>query len=87
VVGADVEPVAEFITDGRNGLLTPPLDPKRLSERILEVLEDERLARRLRSGARRFAERHLDMAAHIAAYEATIAELTGKNAGRVAAAE
>jgi glycosyltransferase involved in cell wall biosynthesis len=77
VIGADVEPVAEFITDRRNGLLTSPLDPKRLSERILEVLEDERLARRLRSGARRFAEHHLDMAAHLAAYEATIAELTG----------
>ena len=77
VIGADVEPVAEFITDGRNGLLTPALDPRRLVERILEALEDERLAKRLRAGARRFAERHLDMAAHIAAYEATIAELTG----------
>jgi len=77
VIGADVEPVREFITDGRNGLLTPPLDPKRLSELILEVLEDDRLARRLRSGARRFAERHLDMAHHIAAYEAIIGELTG----------
>jgi glycosyltransferase involved in cell wall biosynthesis len=77
VIGADVEPVAEFITDGRNGLLTPALDPRRLAERVLEVLEDGRLAKRLRSGARRFAERHLDMATHIAAYEETIAELTG----------
>jgi glycosyltransferase involved in cell wall biosynthesis len=77
VIGSDVEPVAEFIADGRNGLLTPPLDPRRLAERLLEVLEDERLAKRLRAGARRFAERHLDMAAHIAAYESTIAELTG----------
>jgi glycosyltransferase involved in cell wall biosynthesis len=87
VIGADVEPVREFITDGRNGLLAPPLDPKRLGELILTVLEDDRLARRLRSGARRFAERHLDMATHIAAYEAIIGELTGttREVARVAA--
>jgi len=87
VIGADVEPVREFITHGRNGLLTPALDPKRLSEAILEVLEDDRLSRRLRTGARRFAERHLDMADHISAYEAVIGELTGTTtaAPRVAA--
>jgi len=77
VIAADVEPVREFVTDGRNGLLTPALDPKRLGERILELLEDDRLTRRLRSAARRYAERNLDMATHIAAFEAIIAELTG----------
>ncbi len=77
VVGADVEPVREFITHGRNGLLTPALDSKRLAEVVLELLEDDRLSRRLRTGARRYAERHLDMADHISAYEAVIGELTG----------
>jgi glycosyltransferase involved in cell wall biosynthesis len=78
VVGADVEPVREFVIDGRTGLLTPALDPECLVERILRVLDDDRLSRRLRSGARRYAERHLDMASHIAAYEARISELTGR---------
>ncbi len=78
IVGADVDPVREFITDGRSGLITPGLDAKRVSERVLELLEDDRLSRRLREGARRYAERHLDVTAHIAAYETTIAELTGR---------
>ena len=78
IIGADVEPVREFITDGRTGLLTPCLDPKRLSERILELLEDDKLSKRIRAGARKYAEEHLDMDKHIAAYEAIIAELTGK---------
>lgn len=78
VVASDIEPVREFVTDGLTGLLTPALDPQRLAERLLEVLEDDRLSRRLRTGARRYAERHLDVADHIAAYEATIRELTGR---------
>ncbi|MCW3477595.1 glycosyltransferase [Limobrevibacterium gyesilva] len=84
IVGADVEPVREFLTDGRTGLLTPCLDPKRLSRRILELLEDDRLGRRLRIGARKHAEAHLDMANHIAAYEATIRDLTGREVSRAA---
>jgi glycosyltransferase involved in cell wall biosynthesis len=78
VIGADVDPVREFITDERTGLLAPCLDSGRVAERVLEVLDDARLNRRLRAGARRHAEQHLDMASHIAAYEATIAELTGR---------
>jgi glycosyltransferase involved in cell wall biosynthesis len=84
VVAADVEPVREFVTDRRTGLLTPGLDPKQLSQNILALLEDDKLNRRLRAGVRRYAEQHLDMASHIAAYEAVIAELTGTEAVRKA---
>ncbi|CAH2599406.1 Glycosyltransferase [Rhodovastum atsumiense] len=77
MVAADVEPVREFVTDGRNGLLTPMLDPAALADNILRVLEDEKLNRRLRSGARRYAERTLDMNIHLAAFAARVAELTG----------
>jgi glycosyltransferase involved in cell wall biosynthesis len=77
VIGADVAPVREFITDGRNGLLTPALDPKRLAERVLEVLETPKLARRLSQGARSYAERRLAMEIHVAAFEQRIAEVAG----------
>ncbi len=77
VVGADVEPVMEFITDGKNGLLTPTLDPKRLAERVLDLLEHPRLSARIRKGARRYAETHLSMEAYLAAYDARIAEIVG----------
>ncbi len=78
VVGADVEPVAEFITHGENGLLVPGLDPEAVAEAVLGALADRRRAKRLRAGARRYAETHLAMQAHLAAYDATIAEITGR---------
>ncbi len=78
VIGADVESVAEFITSGENGVLVPGLDPRNLARSILALLEDSKLSRKLRAGARRYAERHLDMKDYIAKMTATVAELTGK---------
>ena len=77
VVGADVAPVREFIEDGKNGLLTPCLDPRLLSERILEVLGDDKLSRRLRTGARKYAEAELDMADHISGFETLVTGIAG----------
>ncbi len=77
IVGAEVEPVQEFITHGKTGLLTPCLDPAKLAEATLHLLDSPALSRRLRKAARAYAEKHLDMATHIAAYEARIAEIVG----------
>jgi glycosyltransferase involved in cell wall biosynthesis len=76
IVGADVDPVREFITHDRNGLLVPGLDPRALAEAVLGALADKRRAKRLRAEARRFAEEHLDMQAHLDAYAARVAEIT-----------
>lgn len=77
IVAADVESVAEFVTHGRNGLLVPGLDPKHLARTVLEVLEDEKLNRRLRAGAQRYAQKHLDMKDYLATMDRTIAEIAG----------
>ena len=77
IVAADVESVAEFVTHGRNGLLVPGLDPKHLARTVLEVLEDEKLNRRLRAGAQRYAQKHLDMKNYLATMDRTIAEIAG----------
>ena len=79
IVAADVESVAEFIAHGRTGLLVPGLDAKMLARTVLEVLEDDKLNRRLRANARRYAERHLDMKDYLARMDATVAELTGRS--------
>ena len=68
----------EFISHGRNGLLTSCLDPALLAERVLGLLENRKLADKLRAGARRYAERTLDMKLHIAAYAKRIQALTGQ---------
>ena len=61
VIGSDTEPVREFITHGRNGLLTSFFDPRGVANSVLRVLEDKKLDQKLRTGARRYAERGLSM--------------------------
>ena len=75
IVAGDVESVAEFIEDGKTGLLVPCLDFRNLAQTVLNVLEDDKLNKRLRTGARRYAEKHLDMNDTIANLMATIRDL------------
>jgi glycosyltransferase involved in cell wall biosynthesis len=72
LVASDTAPVRDFVTHNKNGLLTPCLDPDKLAETILGTLDDSPRTRRLRAGARAYAERNLDMAQHIKAFEAAI---------------
>ena len=78
ILGADVEPVREFIIDGETGIITPGLDPQGISTRVQMMLDDDALRARLGANARRYAETHLDIRDHLAAYERVIEELTGK---------
>jgi glycosyltransferase involved in cell wall biosynthesis len=77
IVGSDTEPVREFITHGKNGLLTSFFDPRGLCDAVLRVLEDKPLDRTLRAGARAYAERHLSMDDYLLAYTRKIEALTG----------
>ncbi len=78
VVGSDTQPVREFITHGENGLLTSFFDPRGIAQSVLRILEDQTLDRRLRTGARRYAEAKLSMADYLNSYEALIERLTGQ---------
>ena len=75
VVASDTAPVKEFVRDRVTGLQTPCLDPVLLAERVLELLEDAKLARRLGAAARQYAEKHLRMEDHLAAYDGLIRRL------------
>jgi glycosyltransferase involved in cell wall biosynthesis len=77
IVGSDTEPVREFITHGRNGLLTSFFDPQGLADSVMRVLEDKTLDRKIRAGARRYAERHLSMDDYLAAFTRKIETVTG----------
>ena len=77
VVASDTQPVREFVTDRQNGRLVSFFDPKGLADTVLEVIEDRALSRRLRAGARTYAEAHLDLRATLAGYETLIRRLTG----------
>jgi glycosyltransferase involved in cell wall biosynthesis len=77
VIGSDTQTVREFIAHEQNGLLVSFFDAKGLADSVLGVLEDAPLARRLREGARQYAEKHLAMADYMAGYEALIGRLVG----------
>ncbi|CDG40205.1 MULTISPECIES: glycosyltransferase [Asaia] len=77
IVGSQTAPVEEFITDRRTGLLTPFLEPDRIAESILEILEDRKLAARLRRAARRHAEAELSLQGYLENYDALIASIVG----------
>jgi glycosyltransferase involved in cell wall biosynthesis len=52
IVASDTEPVREFMTDGRTGLMVPLDDPVALAARIAAVLDAPEGYRRLRAAAR-----------------------------------
>lgn len=60
IVASDTEPVREFMTDGRTGLLVPPHDPAALAARIAQVLDAPGSYARLRAGARALVVETLD---------------------------
>jgi glycosyltransferase involved in cell wall biosynthesis len=72
IVASDTAPVREFIQHRKTGLLAPFLEPDTVADRILEILEDTALNRRLRRAARVWAETHLDMDAYLQRYAALI---------------
>jgi glycosyltransferase involved in cell wall biosynthesis len=78
VIGSDTEPVREFIEHGKNGMLASFFDPKALARQVLEVIENRALGNRIRTGARRYAEKHLAMPDYLAAYDALIQKLTAR---------
>ena len=79
IIGSDTLPVREFITHENTGLLTPFLEPDRLADSVLRLLEDADLARMIRANARRFAEAHLDRELYLSNYTALIERLTGQS--------
>ncbi|PYD64264.1 glycosyltransferase [Gluconacetobacter entanii] len=80
IVGSDTAPVREFLHDGKTARLVPFLEPRRIADGVLELLEDRALSRHLRGRVRAQAVRTLDMGDYMARYMALVARLTGKPA-------
>ena len=76
VVGSDTAPVREFIKNGINGVLGSFFNPKQLVASILELFEDKWLDDHVRSGARAYAQRHLDIKDYLSNYRRCIDMVT-----------
>ncbi len=77
IVGSDTQPVREFITHNKNGLLASFFDPEALAKTVVNLIGDPALSNRLRANARQYAEERLSMADYLKAYEALIERMTG----------
>jgi glycosyltransferase involved in cell wall biosynthesis len=78
VVGGDTATVTEFIRHNENGMTVPFLDSAAIAQTVLKLLEDEKLAARLRSAARADAERRLDLNDYLKRYRALIEQVAEK---------
>lgn len=69
VVGSDIPALAEVLQPPECGVVVPPKASRALAERVLEVLEDEAMRKRLGGCGRRRVQRHFTLAAQAAAYD------------------
>ncbi|MGI9534725.1 MAG: MSMEG_0565 family glycosyltransferase [Thermodesulfobacteriota bacterium] len=58
VVASDIEPLKEFLEDGKNSLLISPMDFKALSSSIIRILEDDELNKILKAGGKNTAAKY-----------------------------
>ena len=78
VVGGDTPTVTEFVQHNENGIIVPTLDHQSVAQALLDILDNPTQSARLRAGARRFAEAHLDIKDYLRNYRNYIEEVAGK---------
>ncbi|QDH17120.1 glycosyltransferase family 4 protein [Swingsia samuiensis] len=79
IVGSDTASVEEFIHDRSTGRIVPFLQPDKIADTILELLEDRKQARHLGQKARRYAEKELDLQEYLRRYDDLVQNVIEKN--------
>ncbi len=80
-VGPAAWAVPEMVVDGETGFLVPPEDVDALARRLVQVLENPELARRLGEAGRARAERHFTWPAVIGRMTAVMESVLASRAG------
>ncbi len=78
VVGTAVGGTPELVRDGANGFLVPPGTPPQLARRIVELLREPALARRMGEKGRQLVEREFGVEAMRQSYDALYSGLVGR---------
>jgi glycosyltransferase involved in cell wall biosynthesis len=77
VVSTAVGGSPELVREGQNGFLVPPGAPAALARRMLDLLRDERLRRRMGERGRRIVEQEFGLEQMRLSYDALYGDLTG----------
>lgn len=80
LVVSDTVPVRELVQDGVNGLVVPFLEPDRIAQGVLTLLDDRALGRTLGESARLYAQEELGLPLYLKHYERLIDETAAQNA-------
>ncbi|HTO91974.1 MAG TPA: glycosyltransferase family 4 protein [Candidatus Sulfotelmatobacter sp.] len=80
VIATAVGAIPDFVKDGEDGFLVPPRDPAVLADRIIRLLDDEALRRRMSARVRERAPREFDVEVGCAKVGAVIREVLGERA-------
>jgi glycosyltransferase involved in cell wall biosynthesis len=78
VVAYDVDGSREVVEDGRTGFLLPPREVPGLADRVIRLLRDDRLSRRLAAEGRRLAESRFSAETMVAKIDALYREILHK---------
>ncbi|MBI3838940.1 MAG: glycosyltransferase [Planctomycetia bacterium] len=75
VIAPRVGSIGESVIDGETGFLTDPLDEQQIADRLIQLLGDPELARRLGQGGREAVLDHWSLERMVQGYENLIAEI------------
>jgi len=64
-IGSNVGGIPELVVDGKTGFLVEPRNPNQIAEKVIQILSDEQLARRMGRNAREGAESEFNMKDHV----------------------
>ena len=79
VVGTNVQGVREAVEDGVTGLLVPPRDPESLAKAILNLIEDDRKAKRMGAAGRERVKRFFSIESNVSKVDRLYQETLDKS--------
>jgi glycosyltransferase involved in cell wall biosynthesis len=82
VVASDIPSLSAVVRDGQTGFLFPPGEVEVLAERLVRLLSDADLARRLGQAGRELAESEFDLDRMVAKTMALYERLLARGGGR-----
>lgn len=77
VIATEVGGTPEIVRDGENGFLVPPCDPARLAERMICLLSDPGLAKKMGLAGRALVESEFDIKRTVGRYEKVYLNVAG----------